>query len=97
MNQNKRQIAVIQAEELEQFKQLAERVEMVLNRLEEMDLQESYIPSKKMPELLDISLKTWQTWRDNRYFPFIQFGAKIWVKRSDLEAFLESNYVKAVK
>jgi hypothetical protein len=87
-------IAVIQAEELEQFKRIAERAEEILKRLEYLDFKESYIESKKLPELLGISTKTWQTWRDKRYFPFIQFGVKIWVKRSDLEAFLESHYVK---
>ncbi len=40
------------------------------------------------------SQKTWQTYRDKRLIPFSQFGRKIYVKRADLEAFLEGNKIE---
>ena len=86
-------LAVIEVKELQQLTEQNRRIEEKLSRIEQKDLSETYIPSVRIPKLLNISPKTWQTWRDRRYFKFIQFGSKIWVKRSDLEAFLESNYI----
>ena len=88
-------IAVIEVKELQQLKEQNQRIEDKLSKLEQKDLSESYIPSVEIPKLLNISQKTWQTWRDRRHFKFIQLGSKIWVKRSDLEAFLDSHYITA--
>jgi hypothetical protein len=44
--------------------------------------------------MLGISQKTWQIYRDKRIIPFSQFGRKIYVKRADLEAFLEDNRIE---
>ena len=60
----------------------------------EEDFSRNYIQSKRIPKLLGISLKTWQTYRDKGQIPFIQLGSKIWVKRSDIEAFMDSHYIR---
>ena len=86
-------IAVIEVKELQQLKEQNQRIEDKLSKLEQKNHSETYIPSVEIPKLLNISQKTWQTWRDRRYFKFIQLGSKIWVKRSDLEAFLDSHYI----
>jgi lipopolysaccharide biosynthesis protein len=70
---------------------LLEIKQLLINKTAENDLKESFIESKKIPELLGISPKTWQTYRDDGIIPFIQVGAKIWVKRIDIEAFFEKN------
>lgn len=64
---------------------------LIINKTAENDLQESYIQSKRIPDLLGISLKTWQTYRDEGVIPFIQVGNKIWVKRIDLENFFDKH------
>ncbi len=64
---------------------------LIINKTTENDLQESYIQSKRIPDLLGISLKTWQTYRDEGVIPFIQVGNKIWVKRIDLENFFDKH------
>jgi len=53
-----------------------------------------WIESEEARKLLGVSPKTWQTYRDNRALPFSQFGRKIYVKKADLEAFLESHTIK---
>jgi excisionase family DNA binding protein len=45
--------------------------------------------------MLGVSAKTWQTYRDERRIPFSQFGRKIYVKRADLEAFMEKHYINS--
>lgn len=55
------------------------------------------IPSKDVPAYLGISRKTWQRYRDRRLIPFSQVGRKIWVRRSDLDAFLEKGLINSKK
>jgi len=64
---------------------------LLINKTAENDIKESFIESKKIPDILGISLKTWQTYRDNGVIPFIQVGAKIWVKKIDLENFFDKH------
>ena len=53
-----------------------------------------WVESVEARKLLGISPKTWQTYRDNRVIPFSQFGRKIYVKRGDIDAFLQSHLIK---
>ena len=51
------------------------------------------IPSKDVPSYLKVSRRTWQRYRDERLIPFSQIGRKIWVKRSDLDAFIKKGMI----
>ncbi len=51
------------------------------------------IDSKTTMKMLGISAKTWQEYRNKRIIPFTQFGRKIYVKRTDLEAFIENHRI----
>lgn len=53
-----------------------------------------WIESSEARKMLGVSQKTWQTYRDSRVIPFSQFGRKIYVKRADIEAFLENHTIK---
>jgi excisionase family DNA binding protein len=86
---------VLEKEKLEKITSDLNEIKEAIQSRKEEDLSSSFIESKKIPKLLGISLKTWQTYRDKGQIPFIQFGSKIWVKRADLEAFMNSHYVKA--
>ena len=55
---------------------------------------EEYLTSKEVIEILHISPRTFQRYRDMRLIPFIQRGRTIYVKRSDLSAFQESYRIK---
>jgi len=55
------------------------------------DADRQWIESAEARNLLGVSQKTWQTYRDNRTIPFSQFGRKIYVRRSDIETFLQNH------
>lgn len=57
-------------------------------------LSQAYIESTAIPKLLGISARTWQNYRDNGRIPFAQVGRKIWVKRKDIDAFINKNAVE---
>ena len=82
----------------EQVESLVEEVKglkaLIVGKSKE-DASNQWLESEQARKMLGVSAKTWQLWRDNRKLPFVQFGRKIWVKRADIDAFLESNYVCA--
>ena len=55
---------------------------------------EEYLPTEVVIKILHISTKTFHRYRDMRLIPFIQRGRKIYVKRSDLDAFQEANRIE---
>lgn len=86
------EIVVMHKADYEAMKAKQDRIlEMLEARKEGWD----WVVSTEVPKLLDISAKTWQNMRDRRQIPFSQFGSKIFVKKSDIEAFLMSNYIPA--
>lgn len=65
----------------------------ILRTKSEDEVNGKWIESTEARKLLGVSQKTWQTYRDERRIPFSQFGRKIYVKRADLEAFMNNHYV----
>lgn len=57
------------------------------------NLGEEWIPSNEVLKQLGISRKTWQKYRNERRIPFSQFGRKIYVRRADLDAFMENHKI----
>lgn len=54
---------------------------------------EIYLFGQNVCELLHISKRTLQQYRDDKILPFIQIGGKIIFKQSDILMVLEQNYV----
>ena len=53
-----------------------------------------WMDSADVFEYLKISKRTLQTWRDTGVIPFYSFHKKVWYKRSEIDAFLESTKVQ---
>jgi excisionase family DNA binding protein len=54
---------------------------------------EELLTSKQVCEELGISTRQFQNYRDERRIAFSQFGRKIYVRRSDLNAFISSHRI----
>jgi excisionase family DNA binding protein len=54
-----------------------------------------WLSSDEVCHLLMISKRTLQSYRDRGTLPFSQIGRKIYYKASDIEAYLESHYIKS--
>lgn len=79
-----------------------ESVKLDLQELKELvrvksneELNSQWMESAQARKLLGVSQKTWQVYRDNRIIPFTQVGRKIYVKRGDLESFMQEHYIKS--
>ena len=85
---------VIEESKLSQlFNDLAE-IKKAINAEKEESFVNQWIQSETVRKMLGVCPKTWQDYRDKLVIPFSQFGRKIYIKRADLEAFMEKNYIK---
>ena len=75
-------------------RKIDELATLVVNR-NHSDKMSEWIESGEARRMLGVSQKTWQTYRDNRTIPFSQFGRKIYVRKADLEAFMQAHYITA--
>jgi len=75
------------------FIDLAE-IKTAIKAQKEESLINQWIQSETARKMLGVCRKTWQDYRDKNIIPFSQFGRKIYFKRSDIEAFMQKNYIK---
>lgn len=86
-------MAIVPQSELSLIKTELQLIKENLASKSEEAFFNQFIESKQVPKLLSISQRTWQSYRDKGEIPFIQFGQKVWVKRKDLEAFMDRYYI----
>jgi hypothetical protein len=79
----------------EQFMGQVQRLDERLQEMQNGSFQNKWIESEDARKQLSVSSRTWQAMRDKRQIPFSQFGRKIYVRQSDLDAFMMANYVEA--
>lgn len=60
-------------------------------------LSEKWLDNQDVMQLLNVSKRTLQTYRDENMIAFSQVGNKMYYKTTDIEAFLKNNYNKAKK
>lgn len=70
-----------------------DRLESLLLKNQDETFRNRWVESEDARKQLGVCTRTWQAMRDNRTLPFSQFGRKIFVRQSDIDAFLESNVV----
>ena len=86
-------MVVLPKREWESIKNAVNEMKSLLEGKASLEASEEWIESAKARKMLGVSPKTWQTYRDNRLISFAQFGRKIMVKKADLQAFLDANYI----
>ena len=91
----KMDLAVVPQNFLDKMEAEMKEMKAILKAKDEHEINSQWIESVKIPKILGISQKTWQTYRDRRIIPFAQIGSKIFVKRADLENFMQSHYIDA--
>ena len=83
----------------EQYNNLVSRLDKLNSTLEsnQKPSQETFLDNQEFIQLMNISKRTAQTWRDEGKVSFSQIGSKIYYKMKDVEALLDKNYNKAFK
>ena len=93
MEMNRNAVVLIPQEQIGEMLEKLTRIENLILGDAKKEAGEEWLKSEDARKLLGVSAKTW---RDARKIPFTQFGRSIWVKRSAIEDFLQSNNVGRV-
>lgn len=81
-----------------------DQYEEILKKFDELNLRiqstatvpgETFVDNQQFLQLMKVSKRTAQTWRDEGKISFSQVGAKIYYKLSDIETLLKEHYNKA--
>lgn len=88
-------LVVLPESEWNGIKDLLQEVKDTLQTKSETEINAMWLESTEARKILGVSAKTWQDYRDKRVIPFSQYGRKIYVRRADIEAFLQKHFVKA--
>ncbi len=75
--------------------QLRECIEEILKNYRPVMNGEIYLSGEEVCEMLHISKRTLQQYRDDSLLPYIRIGGKIIYKESDILSILEENYRNA--
>jgi MerR family transcriptional regulator, repressor of the yfmOP operon len=83
----------------EAFQQIIENISEIKNNLNSKGnntpLSEPWLDIQETCQLLKISKRTLQSYRDNGVLPFSQIGGKIYFRAGDIEDHLKKHYIKA--
>jgi len=88
-------VVMLPQAEWEGIKDLLNEVKDTLQTRSAEEVNSQWIESTEARKMLGVSAKTWQDYRDKRVIPFSQFGRKIFVRRADIEAFMQQHYISA--
>jgi len=70
-----------------------QQIKQAIFKTNEESFLSQWLESDEARKQLNVSKKTWQNYRNKKVLPFSQFGRKIYVRRADLEAFMQSNLI----
>jgi tetrahydromethanopterin S-methyltransferase subunit G len=81
----------------QQYKELVNRLDDLNKQLEEKQKkpQDTFLDNQEFLQLMNISKRTAQTWRDEGIVSFSQIGSKIYYRMSDVQKLLDKNYKAA--
>jgi hypothetical protein len=81
----------------QQYKELVNRLDVLNRRLEEKQKSpnDTFLDNQEFLQLMNISKRTAQSWRDEGKVSFSQIGSKIYYRMSDVQKLLDKNYKAA--
>lgn len=59
--------------------------------------EDTFLDNQEFMQLMNISKRTAQTWRDEGIISFSQIGSKIYYRMSDVQKLLDNNYKKSFR
>ncbi len=96
-NTMKKMEAVILSKE--QYQELLQRMDEIMSVLikKQKDPKDLFLDNQEFLQLMNISKRTAQHWRDEGIISFSQVGYKIYYRMSDVQKLLDSNYKPSIQ
>jgi tetrahydromethanopterin S-methyltransferase subunit G len=81
----------------QQYQELVNRLDTLNRKLEDKSktLEETFLDNQEFIQLMNISKRTAQTWRDEGIVSFSQIGSKIYYRMNDVKKLMDKNYKAA--
>lgn len=80
----------------DQYQELSNRLDEIVKRLSEKSADpDQFVDNVDFLQLMKISKRTAQTWRDEGRIAFSQIGGKIYYRLEDIEVLLKNHYNRA--
>ena len=81
----------------QQYTDLVNRLDNLNKKLEEKQKspKEIFLDNQEFIQLMNISKRTCQSWRDSGVISYSQIGSKIYYRMSDVQELLDKNYKEA--
>lgn len=81
----------------QEYADLVNRLETLSKKLEEKQKkpEATFLDNQEFIQLMHISKRTAQTWRDSGVISYSQIGSKIYYRMSDVQKLLDTNYKQA--
>ena len=83
----------------DQFENLNAQLEQIKSYLsnKQKDPKDVFLDNQEFLQLMNISKRTAQSWRDDGVISFSQINSKIYYQMNDVQALLDKNYRTAFK
>jgi len=82
----------------EQYDDLVKRMEDIKSAVSQKQNSENiFLDNQQFLQLMNISKRTAQSWRDEGIISFSQVGSKIYYRMSDVKKLLDTNYKPSFK
>ncbi|HZX74072.1 MAG TPA: helix-turn-helix domain-containing protein [Cyclobacteriaceae bacterium] len=87
--------------ESQAYKELLAQLQQIKSQLDSLKkmapLEDTWLDNNEVVQLLKVSKRTLQTYRDDGKLSFSQVGSKIYYRSSDIDNFLKRHYKSAFK
>lgn len=88
------EVITLQSEAFQEIMKRMDDMNAVLNQKQKSP-QDTFVDNQEFIQLMNISKRTAQAWRDEGIISFSQVGSKIYYRMSDIQKLLDGNYKKA--
>lgn len=82
------------------FKEIQEQLKnltVILKEKQKMNPEDLFCDNQEFMQIMNISKRTAQLWRDTGYIGFSQLGNKIYYRITDIQSLLNENYNPKIK
>lgn len=84
-------------DEVQEIKKRLDKISFELKNKQRTEPDQIWYDNQEFLQLMNISKRTAQTWRDEGIISYSQVGSKIYYRMSDVQKLLDSNYNQASK
>ena len=81
----------------DQYTELVTKLDEINIKLDNTNHKETFLDNQEFIQMMKISKRTAQTWRDEGKISFSQIGSKVYYKLGDVESLIQGHYHRAFK